>query len=114
MNGYSFNFLVEPTTPAVIGDAAGLERLCKQLGYLYFAPQGGRFNIRANMGITTGAYVTTNAAAANAEVCIDVESRYLLPSTLMPPVFGATTSGEILASAGGGIAAVRTLSLIHI
>jgi len=108
MNGYSFNFLVEPTTPPAIGDAAALERLCKQIGYLWFAPGGARFNVQGRLGITTGAYVTTNAASANAAVELSVESRFQLPSGLMPPTMGATTSGEAIA--GGSIAVVRTVA----
>jgi len=109
MNGYNFNFLIEPTTPPVIGDAAALERLCKQIGYLWFAPGGGRFTVNGRIGIATGAYTPTNAAANNAAVEIAVESRYQLPSGLMPPTMGATTSGEAI-TAGLGISAVRTIA----
>jgi len=109
MNSYSFGFLIEPTTPPVIGDAAGLERLCKQLGYLYYSP-GGRLTVNNRITIAAGAYVPTNAAAGNGAVELTFESRYQLPSSLMPPVIGATTSGEVLASAGGGIFAARTVS----
>jgi len=108
MNSYLFGFLVEPTTPPVIGDAAGLARLCKQIGYLCFAPGIKRMAIGGRLGINTGAYTTTNVVGNNAAVEIAIESPYKLPSAQMPPQFGATTSGEITASAGGAIAAVTT------
>lgn len=108
MNSYLFGFLVEPTTPPVVGDAAGLGRLCKQIGYLCFAPGIKRMAIGGRIGINTGAYVPTNATTNDAAVEISIESPYRLPSAQMPPQFGATTSGEITASAGGGIFAATT------
>jgi len=102
VNSYGFGFLIEPTTPPVIGDAAALERLCKMLGYLIYAPGGAKIQLNQRLTITTGAYVAVNATSGNPAVEMTIESRYRLPSTLMPPVIGATTSGEVL-TAGAGI-----------
>lgn len=107
MNSYSFRFLVEPTTPPVIGDAATLNRLCKQLGYLCFAPRPGVVRVGSLLTITTGAFVATNATAGNPQVVVDIDSVYRLPSALMPPNMGATTSGEVV-TAGAGIMASTT------
>jgi len=110
MNKYAFGLLVEPTTPPVVGDAATLETFCKAIGNLIFAPGGCTMEVNGRLGITTGAYVTTNAAAANAAVELFITSRWRLPSSLMPPSMGATSSGTVAYSAGGAIFGV-TLAL---
>lgn len=106
MNSYLFMGLIEPTTPPLIGDAVALKRLCKQIGMLVFGGNS-RMNIGGRMGIASGAYISTNAAAGNGAVEVGIESPYRLPATLMPPTAGATTSGELI-SAGAGIAAMTT------
>lgn len=109
MNSYSFRFLVEPTTPPVIGDAAALNRLCKQIGYLCFAPRAGVVHTSAGLTITSGAFVATNATAGNPIVQLDIDSVYRLPSALMPPNMGATTSGEAVTGGAGIMAATVAL-----
>lgn len=104
MNSYQFNFLLEPTTAPAIGDAAALERLCKQMGYLIFAPGRANITLCARQTITTGAYVATNATAGNPAVEVNMESKWRLPSTLMPAQMGATTSGEVIATGSIGVA----------
>jgi len=107
MNGYSFGFLIEPTTPPAIGDAATLETLCKMIGYLAFAPVPGVLTINSRPTITTGAYVPTNATAGNPELLLNFQSPYRLPSALMPTGVGATTSGQTM-TAGAAIFAMTT------
>jgi len=107
MNGYNFGFLIEPTTPPVIGDAATLDTLCKMIGYLAFAPVPGVLTINAKPTITTGAYVATNATAGNPELVLAIQSPYRLPSAIMPANVGATVSGQLM-TAGGAICAMTT------
>jgi len=108
MNTYNFGFLVEPTTPPVIGDASTLQQVCKAIGMLCFAPIPAGLTVGARLGITTGAYVTTNAAAANAAVELQLVSPYRLPAAIMPASMGATSSGTLY-TAGGAIAGVASM-----
>lgn len=57
--------------------------------------------------ITSGAFVAANATSGNPMVEVDIDSRYRLPSALMPPSMAATSSGEAV-TAGAGIAASTT------
>jgi len=107
MNSYRFGFLVEPTTAPQNTDVAALDRLCKQIGYLYFAGgKGATMSIDARLTVTTGAYVVANATTGNPEVLLSMNSPFRLPGTLMPPQMGATNSGEVIAT--GSIFAATT------
>jgi len=108
MNRYLFGFLLEPTTAPVVGDASALQRMCKQIGYLAFGGKS-KMTVGGRLTITTGAYVATNATTGNPAVELSIESPYRLPSTLMPPNMGATTSGEVVTAGAGIFAATVAL-----
>lgn len=107
MNVYQWNFLMEPTTPPVVGDAAGLKKMCQGIGYLLSTGKGTfAMDVRLRPTVTTGAYVAANTTAGNPELSLNIMSAFRLPSSLEPAIATDAVVGDITPSAGGGISAV--------
>ena len=97
LNSYQFNFLLSPTTAPAIGDAAALEKLCRQIGYLIGAGQATiDWEVRA--GITTGAFVADTAAGAPLAT-MRVDTPFRLPSSLEPAFPDGTNTGNYICTA---------------
>lgn len=111
MNVYQWNVLLEPTTPPVIGDAPGLERFCRQVGYL-IAAGGADCEWMVQAGINTGAWAPTNVVADNPKGNLQISTPFRLPQQLEPLFPSATVTGSpaTTITAGAGISEVFALA----